>query len=719
MASQVEIILKSVDQASPALKKVSGEFKDLSTSAQKAGDTVKKQKVSFTELNSAIQIAGQALQVLKKGYDFAREGAQIDFLQSKFGNLSASIGTTSDALMGDLREATRGTLSDMELMASVTDLVGLGLANSHDEAVRLAKVSAGLGMNMNQLVLTLTNMTTMRFDALGVRVDGFKDKVKALEEQGYSTDAAFKEAFLQQAEAQLQTVGNAADSTAGEFMILEASIKNAWDALKLMTSDAVGPGIKEFNDFRETAKLGNEMLLQYGGTLALTRAQWNQHGERVEAAAAEYRRAEEYGAAWARALDDQTESLVENTVSAEDNAEALKAISDENEQFLSTLGDVAGNLHKYNDGLAEADAQLEAGKITTEEHAAKVAELAGEYENASKRIVASLLEMKYTADGIFTDEEVTQYLLGLEKLGLVTEADRKATITLYQEATTLHTELANGAKNTDMYSDKMKNLIGRQEDSIPKFEALNRGIDNTAEAFADAHGPLSAVTQDLGGLPASGTMWSYYVDIKTTGRVPRLPNGGHEQFDAGGGGGGYAEGGQLGRGWAIVGDAPGGRWTPYTEVITPGGYVLPNDVATRMKDAGLLDGAMALAIGGRTPQRSGSGRAGGGTTGGRTPSTSPGTAPRSSGISTISATSAAASEDTAANVADFVAPVIAETMQSAVAELSASAAQQQTATNRNNDLLSQVLDTLQRIYIKTASEQGIAKGVWESASKRS
>jgi hypothetical protein len=143
----------------------------------------------------------------KAAFDFARQGAELEYTAQKFDRLAASIGTTSDALMGDLRAATRGTVSDAQLMASATDFMALGLAKTHAEAVRLAKVAGGLGMNMNQLVLTLTNQTTMRFDALGVSVDGFQAKVDALKAAGMSANDAFKAAFLQQAEEQLARVG--------------------------------------------------------------------------------------------------------------------------------------------------------------------------------------------------------------------------------------------------------------------------------------------------------------------------------------------------------------------------------------------------------------------------------------------------------------------------------------------------------------------------------
>lgn len=186
----------------------------------------------ITALNQALEIARKVAEALQKVYDAAKEGADLLYAEQRFDSLATSIGTVSDALMVDLREASRGLVSDAELVSSAADFMALGLANSHDEVVRLTKVAGALGMNMNQLVLTLTNQTTMRFDALGVSVAGFDDKVKALEESGMSASDAFAEAFLQQAEEQIERVGERADSAAASFDRLEAAQKNYSDTIK-------------------------------------------------------------------------------------------------------------------------------------------------------------------------------------------------------------------------------------------------------------------------------------------------------------------------------------------------------------------------------------------------------------------------------------------------------------------------------------------------------
>ena len=256
MDEQLRIVIDALNKATDDIKNVKKEIGGLDETTKNADKTSKGFGESWagvlTGLNAGIAIAQQAAAAVKKIYETAREGAEIEYLQSRFDNLTASINTTANALLTDMRDATDGMYSDAELMASATDFMSLGLAKSHDEVVRLAKVSGALNMNMNQLVLTLTNQTTMRFDALGVSVDGFDDKVKALEASGLSASEAFNEAFLQQAEEQIDRVGSAADESIGDFMRLEASFSNWATVVKTNISSILAPAIADLAD-----KLGN------------------------------------------------------------------------------------------------------------------------------------------------------------------------------------------------------------------------------------------------------------------------------------------------------------------------------------------------------------------------------------------------------------------------------------------------------------------------------
>jgi len=241
--ANLQIVISALNKASGDLNKVKQDISGVKDAGEKGGTAVQGFGDSLSGMmGKAALVAGVVAGVgvaMKEVYETAKEGADLEYARTRFDNLAASIGTVSDALLGDLRDATSGMMSDAELVAGAADFMALGLAKSHDEVVRLTSVAGALGMNMNQLVLTLTNQTTMRFDALGISVDGFDAKVKALEASGLSANEAFTEAFLQQAEAQIEKVGAKAETSAGQIQIMESAFKNLGDAIKLTMADAM------------------------------------------------------------------------------------------------------------------------------------------------------------------------------------------------------------------------------------------------------------------------------------------------------------------------------------------------------------------------------------------------------------------------------------------------------------------------------------------------
>ena len=247
--ANLQIVISALDKASGDINKIKSEISGVNSASKGATKGTGDFTTSITSMMSKAALAAGAVaavgMALKGVYDSAREAAELDYARSKFDNLSKSIGMVSDALLTDLRAATSGMMSDAELIASAGDFMALGLAKTHDEVVRLSTVAGALNMNMNQLVLTLTNQTTMRFDQLGVSVDGFDAKVKALEKSGLSASDAFTEAFLQQAEEQIATVGSAADKSIGSFKRFEAASQNLAKALKGDLATALAPVVDE------------------------------------------------------------------------------------------------------------------------------------------------------------------------------------------------------------------------------------------------------------------------------------------------------------------------------------------------------------------------------------------------------------------------------------------------------------------------------------------
>lgn len=440
---------------------------DIVIKLSKQGGADKETVKGLVQVKSAMmQMAAVAASVaaagytIKKAYDFAKEGAQLELTATRFDRLAESIGTTSEALLGDLKTATRGMYSDMELMQMGTDLMSLGLAKTSDEAVRLARVSAGLNMNMNQLVLTLTNKTTMRFDALGVSTDGFKEKMKELEEQGYDTDAAFKEAFLQQAEMQLERVGEAADTTMGSFMRLEAQMKNSSDTAKRMAAEAWAPMIDTLADSMEVFNRNLDILQKIDPELSKQYFQYKRLTPEMQSLVAQYERGRAMTEYYTRALGDNTNAMDENSVMTE---EAAKAASDFYESVLKGAESLYGKQNDYKLELEDTIAKY--GESSEE-----VQKLKDEHSAAMGQMQYDLLLTKLSVDGL-TDAEFQMAVAAGVSFGVFDQEAANAQMAQME----LTNAVAEGKLSVEDYAAGIKAAM---EDGIVTADELKRMIDN-------------------------------------------------------------------------------------------------------------------------------------------------------------------------------------------------------------------------------------------------
>lgn len=226
------------------LRRAAADFENLGRKAKAAAPTgvfdkanaeIKSAQADWKKYTFAIGAAAGvmfgATRAVGALYGGLREGAVLQTTADRFEKLAAQINSTGDALLGKLREATKGMISDAELMASASGIVSLRLAENEDQVVRLATVVGTLGWDMQQVILTFANLSTMRLDALGLSVDEVKAKQKELMQQGMSTAAAFKEAVIQAGEARLD-VGGVSEAEQA-FKQAEAAVTNYKNALLL------------------------------------------------------------------------------------------------------------------------------------------------------------------------------------------------------------------------------------------------------------------------------------------------------------------------------------------------------------------------------------------------------------------------------------------------------------------------------------------------------
>lgn len=348
--ADVIVTVKSVDQGSRNIQQFGASLDGLVGSALKVGVAIGSLSLALKGVQRAAQAA----------WDFLGDGAALELAQGRFENLAASIGTTADALKGEMADATGGMMSNAQMVASASDIISLGLADTSDGVVRLSNLVGQLGWDMNVLTLTMANDSMLRLDALGLSMEKVKARMNDLKESGMEASKAFDLAVIEEGEAKLALLGSAAESSAGKMKIAEASVANYTDALKLQAVqladniglfDALEGQAKRMNLFIETTNKLQEAL----DVGAIDKGTWNQLNSDIRHAPTEYME---------KVLHDLDFALMTNGVSWESWAIVTSISLSEVGQSDGAIRSSAVALSEWTDEAKKA--AIEAGKVGTE-----------------------------------------------------------------------------------------------------------------------------------------------------------------------------------------------------------------------------------------------------------------------------------------------------------------------------------------------------------------
>ena len=361
---EIDLIVNAI---SKGFDKVTGDVKDVGRAVDTAGDNAKSGGLRFTELASALSLAQQGFQVVagaaKFAYDNISEGANLNLAAAQFDNLAASIGTTSDLLLNEMRAATSGMQSDAELIAGATDIINLGLADTQEQTVRLATAVGTLGLDMQQVVLTFANNSKARLDALGLSVEDVNAKVEELNAQGFDGDA-FDEAVLIGLEEKMRLLGDASETTAGQLQMLEADWANLTNSWKQGAAEIAGPVVSAMVNNREIAAAVRE---EYEAG----RISYIQYQRAVSSATGSLADNAEMLAEYGIILDENGRIIEENTERTNEQARAMEISArltaqarQEAIDYSAALADTRGPNEELNDKI------LQTNNLLNEEEAA-------------------------------------------------------------------------------------------------------------------------------------------------------------------------------------------------------------------------------------------------------------------------------------------------------------------------------------------------------------
>lgn len=274
--ADVIVTVKSVDQGSRNIQQFGASLDGLVGKALKVGAAIGGVSLALAGVQRAAQAA----------WDFLGDGAALELANSRFENLAASIGTTAAALKGDMAEATGGMMSNAQMVASASDIISLGLADTSDGVVRLSNLVGQLGWDMQVLTLTMANDSMLRLDSLGLSMEKVKERMEELKAAGMEASEAFDLAVIEEGEAKLELLGSAAETSAGKMKRAEASVANYTDALKLQAVqladniglfDSLATKASQMNLFIEASDKLEEAL----SAGAIDQGEWGRYNDMI------------------------------------------------------------------------------------------------------------------------------------------------------------------------------------------------------------------------------------------------------------------------------------------------------------------------------------------------------------------------------------------------------------------------------------------------------
>lgn len=246
--------------------------KQFLSEAESSQGAAKGLSLNLSELQSsmfAVTAAITGVVAAAKGlYELGQAGAEIQQTEKGFNALTDSAGISTNLLL-EMQAASRGTMSDLTLMASASTLLAgtsgdlqTALADAAPRLVEIARAADILSPTVNgaddafeRLAIGIRRNSPKRIDDLGINLklgnayDAYAEKV------GKATDSLSEEeqqmailnAVMEQGQALIDQSTKATSENDQAFKQFSASMQNGWNNLKKSAANSVGPVIKAMN----------------------------------------------------------------------------------------------------------------------------------------------------------------------------------------------------------------------------------------------------------------------------------------------------------------------------------------------------------------------------------------------------------------------------------------------------------------------------------------
>jgi len=194
--SEAELVIKIKPEGSKKLLTLKDRIKSLKPTMEGVKRAAKLMAASFIGLGIAV-------------VKFAEKAGRFDGVQKAFKNLAAAQGKDSRSMLDNMRELSRGTVSDLSLMEKANNALLLGLpVDRFGDMLKIAQSSAAAtGQSMefmlNSIVTGLGRGSKLMLDNLGIIIDAGKAQEEYAAKLGRTaaslSEAERKQAFINKA----------------------------------------------------------------------------------------------------------------------------------------------------------------------------------------------------------------------------------------------------------------------------------------------------------------------------------------------------------------------------------------------------------------------------------------------------------------------------------------------------------------------------------------
>jgi len=422
---------------------------------KKTGDGDTKAKKGMEGLVKTAKFLGSAFAAIKSAevvVEFAKVGAEAKRQQNSLDSLAMAAGTTGDAIVEAMQNASDRTIDRMGAMEAANKALVMDVAKTPEQFERMTKVATALGRAMGQdatksiddFMTAAARQSMMIADNLGLTVSVTKAQERYAQKLGKTvgalTDAEKKQAFLnlmlEEGEKKMADLNTELDEMA-KIEMLTAAIADAKTGFAELFVEIIGGvgGVQELSrrisGLAETAKQAGILIGAAGAWLGgylKTGKEFETTAQRMERAQYNFNNTMLRGAGLYEDAVQGTELLqyarlqgLPSYAAEQAALETTNAIREASATGLDRYWDAMGRVHQSVGSSVDSHTQYQAAMEATQaqQDASAVAALAAAEAQevaaaAAAKSVATQLELAASLKGA-TDAQIAQ--AAIQQLG--------------------------------------------------------------------------------------------------------------------------------------------------------------------------------------------------------------------------------------------------------------------------------------------------------------